>query len=220
MKLRNKFFAGFFATFLLLSMTVGTALAADNLPAAYDEAAGGLPVAGQTEGHDVWIKITGSGTAHGNAEIADATRSAAITISGNASFDMEFIYNSDGGWGANPELKGESVDGSKVYNFDMDGTGTNWCEAIVNLRNKSEGTLEVTRIDFLDEAGAVILSVGSEIASIEADTTEADTTEADTTEVDTTEAAPKTGVVSTALLLGLGAAVFGTSALVLKKKED
>jgi len=107
-------------------------------------------------------------------------------------------------------LTGESVDGSKVYNFDMDGTGTNWCEAVLNLRNKSEGPLEVTRIDFLDEAGAVVLSVGSETASA---------TET-STEVTTTEATPKTGVVSTALFLGLGATVFGTGALVLKKKED
>jgi LPXTG-motif cell wall-anchored protein len=210
MKFRNKILAGFFATVLILSMTVGTALAADNLPAAYDEAAGGLPVAGQTDGNDVWIKITGSGTAHGNAEIANVTRSAAITISGNATFDLEFIYNSDGGWAPAPQLTGESVDGSKVYNFDMDGTGTNWCEAVLNLRNKSEGPLEVTRIDFLDEAGAVVLSVGSETASA---------TET-STEVTTTEATPKTGVVSTALFLGLGATVFGTGALVLKKKED
>lgn len=211
MKLRNKFLAGFFAMVLVLSMSVGTAFAADNLPAAYDEAAGGLPVAGQTDGHDVWIKITGGGTTHGDAEIANATRSVVITISGKASYDMEFVYNSSNGWAPSPELKGESVDGSKTYNFDMDGTGTDWCEAVVNLRNKSEGALEVTRMDFLDEAGAVLLAVGPEAAPEAA--TE-DTPDAAPDE------APKTGIVSTALFLGFGAAVLGTGAVVLKKKED
>lgn len=207
MKLISKFLAGFFATVLILSMTVGTALAADNLPAAYDEAAGGLPVTGQTEGHDVWIKIIGSGTAYGDADIANATRSADITITGNATFDMEFVYNSDGGW-APVALAGESVDGEKVYTFDMNGAGTNWCEAIVNLRNKSEGALEVTRIDFKGETGDVVLSVGA-ASAVATDSAEP-----------TAEAAPKTGVVSTALFLGLGATVFGTAAVVLKKKED
>lgn len=199
MKLRNKLLAGFFAVVLVLSMMAGTALAATELPAKFDEAAGGGPVDGQTSQNDVWIKIIGSGAVYGNQEIAHATRSVDITITGKCSFDLEFIYNYDGGWGP-PITSSETLDGEKVYNFPMNGAGTNWCEAVVNLRNKTEGPLEVTRMDFKDEAGNVLLTVGPEAGS--------------------SDATPKTGVVSTAVFFGLGAAVLGTGAVILKKKED
>jgi LPXTG-motif cell wall-anchored protein len=197
MKLRTKVFAGFIVIVLLLSLTVGTALAATELPVAYDEAAGGAALLPQTDNNDVWIKITGSGVTYGNQEIAEKTRSVDITITGNATFDVQFIYNSNAGW-LSQDYPGQSVEGEKVFNYAMNGSGTQWCEAVINLRNKSEGPLEVTRMEFKDEAGEVILTVG-EPAS---------------------DAAPKTGVVSTALFLGLGAAVLGTGAVVLKKKED
>lgn len=99
MKLRNKVLAVFFAVVLAMTMMAGTALAAENLPAVYEEAAGGMPVDGQTQQNDVWIKVIGGGTVYGDQEIAHATRSVDITITGNCSFDLEFIYNYDGGWG-------------------------------------------------------------------------------------------------------------------------
>lgn len=196
MKLRNKVLAGFFATILLLSMTVGTALAStDQLPFDYPEEAD------VATDNDVWVKITGGGSTVGNEEIAHATRSVDITITGEATFELEFIYNSDAGW-TPQSLPGEEVSGEKVYNFAMNGAGTSYCEAVLNLKNKSEGPLQVTRMDFLDEAGEVLLSHGAGAPAGGGD------------------AAPKTGVVSTALFLGLGAAVLGTGAVVLKKKED
>jgi LPXTG-motif cell wall-anchored protein len=198
MKLRNKFFAGLVATILVLSLTVGTALAStDQLPFDYPEEAG------VATDNDVWVKIIGGGTVIGDTDIAHATRSVDITITGNATFDFEFVYNSDAGW-APLQLPGETVEGEKVFNFAMNGAGTGWCEVVVNLQNKTEGALQVTRMDFLDEAGEVLLSHGPAAAGGDAGG----------------DAAPKTGVVSTALFLGLGAAIFGTGAVVLKKKED
>ncbi|NLP16577.1 MAG: LPXTG cell wall anchor domain-containing protein [Clostridiales bacterium] len=194
MKLRNKLLAGFVATVLVLSMTLSTALAStDQLPFDYPEEAG------VATDNDVWVKIIGGGTVIGDADIAHATRSVDLTISGNASFELEFIYNSDAGW-LPVNMPGESVDGEKVYNFPMNGAGTSWCEAVVNLKNKSEGPLQVTSMAFKDENGEVILFHGLDTSG--------------------SGDAPKTGVVSTALFLGLGAAVLGTGAVVLKKKED
>lgn len=202
MKLRNKVLAGFVAVVLALSMMAGTALAAADLPAVFEEAEGGGPVDGQTQNNDVWIKITGGGTVFGNEEIAHATRSVDITITGNCSFELEFIYNYDGGWGPGI-VSSETVDGEQVFNFPMNGAGTTYCEAVLNLKNKTEGPLEVTRMEFKDDAGNVLLTVGPEAAGGGGG-----------------DATPKTGVVSTALFFGLGAAVLGAGAVVLKKKED
>lgn len=205
MKLRNKVIAGFAAVVIALSMMVGTALAVDQLPAVYEEAAGGTVVDGQTNSNDVWIWITGGGNIlHGDADIANATRSVDVTITGNCSYDLEFIYNSDGGWMTKdmiPEYgcPGETVDGTKVYTFAMNGKGTQWCEAVLNLRNKTEGPLEVTKMEFKDENGNVILTVPK--AS------------------EATSDAPKTGVASAALLLGVGAVASAIGTVVLKKKE-
>ncbi len=206
MKLRNKLFTGFAATVLALSMMVGTALAAEKLPAKYEEAAGGTVVDGQTSSNDVWVKIIGGGSLlYGDADIAHATRSVDITVTGNCSYDVEFIYNSDAAWltkDQNPEygLAGESVDGTKVYTFKMDGRGTTWCEAVLNLKNKTEGPLEVTKMEFKDEAGNIILTIPS-------------------AEEAAADDAPKTGVVSAALLLGVGAVASAIGTVVLKKKE-
>ena len=196
MKLRSKILAGFLATIICLSLTVGTALAStDQLPYDYPEEAG------VATDNDVWVKIIGGGNVLGDTDIAHATRSVDITITGKASFDLEFIYNSDAGW--LPVMqKCESVDGEKVYNFEMNGDGTSWCEAVVNLQNKSEGPLQVTKMEFKDEAGNVLLTVGGDSEAAASDST------------------PKTGVVSTAIFFGLGAAAFGTGAVLLKKKED
>lgn len=196
MKLRNKVVAGFVATVLALSMMAGAAFAStDVLPFDYPEDAG------VATDNDVWVKVIGGGTVIGDQDIAHAIRSVDITITGNATFDFEFIYNSDAGWSP-VSLPGETVEGQKVFNFAMNGAGTGWCEAVVNLQNKTEGALQVTAMEFKDEAGEVILSHGDVPAG------------------DAGEAAPKTGVVSTALFLGLGALVTGAGAVVLKKKED
>jgi len=201
MKLRSKVLASFIVAILALTAVAGTAFAADKLPAKYEEAAGGAVVDGQTQQNDVWIKVIGGGSVYGNQEIAHATRSVDITFTGNCTFDLQFIYNYDGGWDIRPTTT-ETVDGELVKNFAMNGAGSTWCEAVLNITNKTEGPLEVTRMEFKDEAGNVLLTVGPERGGASA------------------AATPKTGVVSTALFFGLGAAVLGTGAVVLKKKEN
>jgi hypothetical protein len=109
----------------------------------------------------------------------------------------------DGGW--LPSKPGvTTVDGSTVLTMDMNGKGTTWCEVVVNLMNKTEGPLSVTKMEFKDEAGAVLLTWPAEAASAAADDT---------------AATPKTGVVSLSLVFGLGTAAMGTASVILKKKE-
>ncbi|MBP1754122.1 MAG: hypothetical protein H6Q59_520 [Firmicutes bacterium] len=200
MKLRNKVFAGLAATVLALTMMVGTAMAStDQLPFAYPNDAG------VATNNDVWVKLIGGGTVISTTEVAEATRSVDITIEGKCSFEPELIFNFDGGWV--PTALGKTdVDGTTVLNMPMNGKGTTWCEVVVNLMNKTEGPLAVTKMEFKDEAGAVLLTWPADAAA-------ATTAAADTT------AAPKTGVVSLALIFGLGAAAMGTGSVVLKKKE-
>ncbi len=203
MKLRNKVIAGFAATVLTLSMMVGSAMAStDVLPFEYPNEAA------VATNNDVWVKLIGGGTVISTAEVAEVVKSVDITITGKATFDAELIFNFDGGW-VPTAMAGQSVDGELVLNMPMSGKGATYCEVIVNLQNKSEGALAVTRMDFKDEAGNIILTHGA-AAEAAATTDAAATDDAATT--------PKTGVVSAALLLGFGATAFGTGSVVLKKK--
>lgn len=199
MKLRNKVLAGFFATILLLSLAVGSAFAGTrDLPFNYPNDANAAT------NNDVWIVFYG-GTAttpiNNDEAVRDSIKSVDVVISGKATFNAEVIYNYTGGW-VPTSFPSQEVDGEMSINVPCDGNGAGYAEIVVNLKDKSEGPLAVKRLDFKDADGVVVLSWGE--ASEEA----------------AAEAAPKTGVVSTALFLGLGAAVLGTGSVVLKKKED
>ncbi|MDF2484153.1 MAG: hypothetical protein K0R46_321 [Herbinix sp.] len=198
MKLRNKVFAGLAATVLALTMLVGTAMAStDQLPFAYPNEANAAT------DNDVWVKLIGGGTVISTTEVADATRTVDITVEGKCSFEPELIFNFDGGWV--PTAPGVTdVDGSTVLTMPMNGKGTTWCEVVVNLKNKTEGALAVTKMEFKDEAGAVLLTWPADAGAAA---------------TDDAAATPKTGVVSLAFVFGLGAAVMGTGSVVLKKKE-
>lgn len=197
MKLRNKVLAAFVATVLCLSMMVGSALAQTHeLPFDYPEDA---EVA---TNNDVWVVLFGGTAAPpltDDEALRDSIKTVDIVISGNASFDAEIISNGPS-W-VPYSHPGQTVDGEMTLTLDYDMEGLGYSEVIVNLQNKSEGPLSVKRMDFKDADGNVVLAHGaaSEVAS---------------------EAAPKTGLVSTALFLGLGATAFGTGAVILKKKED
>ena len=107
MKLRNKLLAGFCCYSISTVNDLSTAL---QVPTNCHLI---TPEAGVATDNDVWVKIIGGGTVIGDADIAHATRSVDLTISGNASFELEFIYNSDAGW-LPVNMPGESVDGEKV----------------------------------------------------------------------------------------------------------
>lgn len=223
MKLRNKVLSAFIATVLVLSMMVGTALAQTHeLPFDYPEDAGYV-----SPDNDVWVVLFGGAAAPpltADEALRDSIRSVDVVITGNATFTADLVANGPE-WTPH-QFPGESVNGETIVTIPYDMTGQGYTEIVVNLKDKSEGPLQITRIDFKDADGNVVLTHGaaSDAAPVEnkEDTTEI-TEVIETTEkapAKTTETAPKTGVVSTALFLGLGAVAFGSGAVVLKKKED
>ncbi len=199
MKLRNKIFAGFAATVLALSMMVGSALAqTDQLPFNYPEEANA------PTNNDIWVVLFGGTAATpltDDAALRDAVESVDVVITGKCSFNAELICNSDvTSWQPN-RFDGQTVDGELVINLPYKMAGAGYAEVVVNLQNKTEGPLAVARMDFKDASGAVLLSHGA------------------ASEAAATDAAPKTGVESLGLIFGLGAAVLGSGAVVLKRKE-
>ncbi len=196
MKLRNKILAGFAATVLALSMMVGSAMAStDKLPFVYPNEANA------PTNNDVWVVLYGGAAATpltDDAAVRDACKSVDIVISGNCSFDAELIANFSGGW-LPTAVDGQTVDGELVLSMPYIVKDSGYAEVIVNLKNKTEGPLEISRMDFKDAAGEVLISHGGAAAA--------------------TEAAPKTGVESLGLVFGLGAAVLGSGAVILKRKE-
>jgi len=222
-KLKNKVLSTLIATVLVLSMMVGTALAQTHeLPFDYPEDAGYV-----SPDNDVWVVLFGGAAAPpltDDEALRDSIRSVDVIISGNATFDAHIVANGPS-WTPH-DFYGQSVDGETTINIPYDMTGVGYTEVVVNLKNKSEGPLQITRMDFKDADGNVVLAHGaaSDAAPVEEPADDND----DVVEVAETapeapaktETAPKTGLVSSALLLGLGAVAFGTGAVVLKKKED
>lgn len=200
MKFRNKIFAGFAATVLALSMMVGSAMAStDQLPFDYPNEANAAT------NNDVWVVLYGGTAATpltDDVAIRDACKSVDVIVTGKASFDAEIIANFAGGW-LPTAINGQTVDGELALNIPYIVKDSGYAEVVVNLKNKTEGALSISRIDFKDANGEVLLSHGGAAAE----------------EATATEAAPKTGVESLGLVFGLGAAVLGSGAVVLKRKE-
>ena len=196
MKFRNKILAGFAATVLALSMMVGSAMAqTDKLPFDYPNEANA------PTNNDIWVVLYGGAAATpltDDAAIRDNCKSVDVVITGKCSFDAEIIANFAGGW-LPTALNGQTVDGELTLSIPYIVKDSGYAEVIVNLKNKTEGPLAVARMDFKDPSGAVLLSHGGAAA--------------------TDSAAPKTGVESLGLVFGLGAAVLGSGAVVLKRKE-
>ncbi|MHB8128165.1 MAG: hypothetical protein ACYDEX_04130 [Mobilitalea sp.] len=208
MKLRNRVLSAFAATVLALSMMVGTALAqTDVLP--FD-----MPnEANAPTSNDVWVVLFGGTAATpltDDVALRDSVDSVDVVITGNASFNAEVIYNFTGGW-VPTAYNEQTVDGELTINVPAPGKDAGYAEIIVNLKDKTEGALQITRLDFKDEAGNVVLSHGAASAAPAAEEEAAAPAEE--------AAVPQTGVLSAALFLGLGAAAFGTGAVALKKKQ-
>jgi len=198
MKLK-KILAGFAATVLALTMMMGTAMATtDVLPFEYPNEAN------VATDNDVWVKLIGGGNVISTADVSAKVRSVDVTITGNATFDAEFIYNYDGGW-VPTTYPGQTVNGKLVLTMPMDGSqAPNWCEIIVNLKNKSEGPLTVAMMEFKDENGNVLVTHGY-VAEDTAETAATST--------------PKTGVVTYGAVYGLAAALFASGAVALRRKQ-
>lgn len=208
MKLRNKVIAGLAATVLALSMMIGTAMAGtDVLPFAYPNDANAAT------NNDVWVVLFGGTAATpmtDDVAIRDSIKSVDVAINGNATFDAEIIANMTAGWLPTTFAAQTVATGTElVINMPFDAKDAGYAECVVSLKNKTEGALEVSRIDFKDADGNVVLTKG--VAAAAAPVAD------DAAATDT--AVPQTGVLSFALLFGLGAVTLGTGSVVLKKKE-
>ncbi|MBH1941262.1 LPXTG cell wall anchor domain-containing protein [Mobilitalea sibirica] len=244
MKLRNKLFAGFAATVLTLSMMVGSAFGAtiDTI-----DSAAGAREADKAPWWIVLVDgaaCDGAAVTY-HKEIADVINDIAsidFVVNGNCSVEYHVIYQGayspDGSGYDNNTLKAVplTVDGVTVVSADYDGSvldGTNGSAVAFLLRNKTEGELSLEQFVLRNADGDIIGGVDGTgyLAAADAKalfnelTGEAPAAE-EVAEEASEEAAPaaeasvpKTGVVSSALLLGLGAVAFGTGSVVLKKRE-
>jgi LPXTG-motif cell wall-anchored protein len=158
----------------------------------------------------------------------------------------EGAYSPDGTGYDNNTFKAVplTVDGVTVVNQAFDGSvldGTMGASVAFLMRNKSEGALAFEAFIFRNADGAIIggqdgsgfldaaaaTALSAELTGVDegaADTADdaATTDDASATEAATdasADAAPKTGVESFGLIFGLGAAVLGSGAVVLKKKS-
>ncbi len=210
MKLRNKVLAGLTATVLALSMMMGTAMAStDALPYAYSEDAG------SAANNDVWVVLYGGSAATpltDDAALRDSVTAVDVVFTGNCDFDAQIINNSEAGWGPQ-DFVGQTVDGETAIEMALPSKDMGYVEVVVNVINKTEGALAVARLDFKDADGNVVLSHGAASEAAPAEVVEDAAPAAEATAV------PKTGVASLGLIFGLGAAVLGSGAVVLKKKE-
>ncbi|MHB8128166.1 MAG: hypothetical protein ACYDEX_04135 [Mobilitalea sp.] len=250
MKLQNKFFAGFAATVLALSMMVGTAMAATPI-FTYDAAAGAKEDAKSTV---ICELMSGGGNQDGMngpvyadlQAIATQTASVDVLLTGNFTGtahlnlvgDFSFTPTGDGYDNKTYAAKPITVDGFLVYSGAY-GEITADARFAFLLRDKSEGAAALEAYIFRDADGEIVggqdgagfltaakaTSLFNSITGVEEEVAE-EVAEEEVAEVVEEEAAPaeeaavpQTGVVSVALLFGLGAAAFGTGSVVLKKKE-
>lgn len=202
MKLR-KVLVGFIAMVVVLSTMVGTAFAKDP--------SNKLPFSFPDDNYDCWVKLIGGGEFISNADVATKVRSVDITFEGNATFDLQLVYNSnDGGW-APKDYPGQTLDGKLVVNFPMDGTlGSQWCEVVVFVNNQN-GDVKVTQMDFKDEAGNILLTHGQASAD--------DAAPAEEAANEAPAATPKTGVIGLGAVYGLGAVLLASGAVALRRKQ-
>lgn len=156
MKLRNKFFTGFVVAVLTIVMMVGSVFASTKkLPFNYPT------TANAKTNNDVWVKVIGGGAgeAISNEKIAHQIKSVDVTFTGKCTFGAEIVYNSNFGWKSMVK-KGVKVNGKVKINRLMDGADTTWCECVVNCQGKTKGKLAVTKMEFKDAKGKVILTWG------------------------------------------------------------
>lgn len=238
MKLRNKVMAGFATTVLALSMMVGTAFAATPI-FEYDNAAGAKEDA---KASVICELLSGGGNQDGEngkvykdlQAIATDAASVDVLLTGNftgtahLNFVGDATFTPDGTGYDNKTYasKDITVDGSLVYSGDFGAIEADARFAFL-LRNKSEGAATLEAYILRNADGKIIggMDGAGFLAAADAEALFDEITGAAPAATASTDSAtktsvPKTGVVSTSLILGLGAAAFGMGAIVLKKKED
>ena len=157
MKSRKRVLACLLIMTFMVAMIPGRAKASTHeLPFAYPNEAN------VETNNDVWVVVFGGSAAPpltNNQELANSIRSVSVFFGGNATFDLEVIINSNVGW-VPFTYPGINLSGGGVSNVPIVNDGVNYLEVIVNVKNKTEGPLSVTRMEFKDEAGVVVLTHG------------------------------------------------------------
>lgn len=199
MKLR-KVLVGFIAMVFVLSTMVGTAFAKDPSDK--------LPFTFPDDNYDCWVKLIGGGNVISTADVSAKVRSVDVTFEGNATFDLQLVHNFDGGW-VPYDMPGQTVNGKLVVNMEMDGSNAPSYNEVVVYVNNLNGDLKVTQMDFKDEAGNILLTHGQA----------SDAAPAEEAAGETTAATPKTGVVGLGVVYGLGAVLFASGAVALRRKQ-
>lgn len=226
MKLRNKVFTGFAATVVALSMMVSTALAATPLYTYGNEA-------GAKESDKALVVcelLSGGGNQDGSngpvinelqalyAEFASVDVLLTGDFSGTAHLnlvgDMEFTPNATGYDNVTYANKEIACDGYLVYSGEF-GPVTADARFAFLLRNKTEGAAVLEGYVLRNAAGEIVCGMDG------AGFLDAAAAEAlyDTVTGAAAADVPQTGVVSAALLLGVGAVASALGSVVLKKKE-
>lgn len=233
MKLRNKVLTGFAATVLALSMMVGTALAATPLYT-YGEEAGAKE---SDKALVICELLSGGGNQDGaNGPVYDELQALYADIASvdclltgnftgtahlNLVGDLEFTPNGTGYDNQTYANKEIVVDGNLVYSADLGPISTDARFAFL-LRNKTEGTAVLEGYVFRNADGDIVAGMDGagylDAAAAQALYDAATGAVAEVAE-EPAEEAPKTGVVSAALLLGVGAVASALGSVVLKKKE-
>lgn len=195
MKIR-KVLAALIVMVIAFSAMTGTAFA--------KEPSNALPFSFPNDQYDCWVKLIGGGEVISTSDVSARVRSVDITFEGKAAFDAQLVYNYDGGW-VPTDFTGQSVDGSLVLSMPMDGSlAPSWCEVVVYVNNL-QGNLSVTKMEFKDEAGKVILAHG----------TDANTEESQAP----ASFAPQTGIEGLGTVYGLGALLFASGAVFIRRKK-
>jgi hypothetical protein len=231
MKLRSKILAGFAATVLALTMMVGTAFAATSLYVYGNEAGA------KEDSKDLVIceLLSGGGNQDGfNGPVYDELQALYADIASvdclltgnftgtahlNLVGDLEFTPNGSGYDNQTYANKDITVDGYLVYSGDF-GPITSDARFAFLLRNKSEGAAVLEGYVFRNADGDIIAGMDGSgyLDAAAAQALYEAVTSGVAEEAPVTEA-PKTGVVSAALLLGVGAVASALGTVVLKKKE-
>lgn len=221
MRLKSKILATLTATVLMLSTMTGFAFAAGQ--ASFEDA--GSPVREWTEkstqyANDAWVKLIGGGTTVSDTDTAHQVRKVIAYFSGKGSASIHLIYNSDGGWNEVATQEGD-FDGDFQLEANINGKDTTWCETVIQVGN-IVGSFQLIRYEYFDDNGNLVFTCGDaneSIAVSEVASEPAPITATITSPAEASTSLPKTGVVSSAFFLTLGASAFTTGLSLLKKKD-
>ena len=215
--MKRKVLVGFVTLVLALAMTVTPAFAAPVV--VYDNA--GTVTWGQNGGvvGDLYVKLEEA--ADFDLTQLDSIATIEITLDTDTYFKPQYCINTESNNWEGKEVE-HAEGGHFVDVLDVTGkysTVNTYNNIVIQSGWKNEGNATVTAIAFKDADGNVLYSVG-DLDVAEEEVVEEEVVEEEVEEVveeEVVEEVPQTGIVSLALVYGLGA--LATGAVVLKKRN-